>query len=64
MGSHLVDRLLADGALVILVDNLDPFYARAIKEANPFLAAALRNPRCRLVELDVRDAATGASGLW
>ena len=55
IGSHLVDRLLADGAEVIVVDNFDPFYARAIKESN--LTAALRNPRCRLIELDIRDAA-------
>ncbi len=60
IGSHLVDRLLADGAEVIVVDNFDPFYARVIKEAN--LAAALRSPRCRLVELDIRDAA-GAKAL-
>ena len=33
IGSHLVDRLLADGAEVIVVDNFDPFYARAAKEA-------------------------------
>ena len=60
IGSHLVDRLLADGAEVIVVDNFDPFYARAVKEAN--LADALRSPRCRLVELDIRDAA-GAKAL-
>jgi UDP-glucuronate 4-epimerase len=53
IGSHLVDRLLADGAEVIVVDNFDPFYPRALKEAN--LAEALRNPRCRLVEMDIRD---------
>jgi UDP-glucuronate 4-epimerase len=55
IGSHLVDRLLAGGNEVIVVDNFDPFYARAGKEAN--LVDALRNPRCRLVELDIRDAA-------
>ncbi len=55
IGSHLVNRLLADGAEVVVVDNYDPFYARPVKEAN--LAEALRNPRCRLVELDIRDAA-------
>lgn len=54
IGSHLVDRLLADGAEVIVVDNFDPFYPRALKEAN--LAGALRQPRCRLVELDIRAA--------
>jgi len=61
IGSHLVDRLLRDGHEVIVVDDFDPFYARAIKEAN--LAAALTNPRCRLVELDVRDA-KGAEALF
>lgn len=53
IGSHLVDRLLDDGAEVVAVDNFDPFYARGLKERN--LAAALRSPRCRLVELDIRD---------
>ncbi len=55
IGSHLVDRLLADGGEVVVVDNFDPFYDRATKEAN--LTQALANPRCRLVELDIRDAA-------
>jgi UDP-glucuronate 4-epimerase len=54
IGSHLVDRLLEQGGEVIVVDNFDPFYDRATKEAN--LSEALRNPRCRLVELDIRDA--------
>ncbi len=54
IGSHLVDRLLAEGGELIVVDNFDPFYDRASKESN--LAAAVRNPRCRLVELDIRDA--------
>jgi UDP-glucuronate 4-epimerase len=60
IGSHLVDRLLADGGEVIVVDNFDPFYARAVKDAN--LASALQSPRCRLIELDIRDAA-GANSL-
>jgi UDP-glucuronate 4-epimerase len=55
IGSHLVDRLLRDGRDVVVVDDFDPFYPRAAKEAN--LAAALAHPRCRLVEMDVRDAA-------
>jgi UDP-glucuronate 4-epimerase len=54
IGSHLVDRLLAEGNEVVVVDNFDPFYPRAHKEAN--LASALTQPRCRLVELDIRDA--------
>jgi UDP-glucuronate 4-epimerase len=55
IGSHLVDRLLEDGGEVVVVDNFDPFYDRATKEAN--LSAALGHPRCRLIELDIRDAA-------
>ncbi len=55
IGSHLVDRLLADGGEVIVVDSFDEFYDRASKESN--LTQARRNPRFRLVELDIRDAA-------
>ena len=55
IGSHLVDRLLADGRDVLGLDNFDPFYDRAIKETN--LAAARSNRRFRFVEGDVRNAA-------
>jgi UDP-glucuronate 4-epimerase len=55
IGSHLVDRLLADGAEVVVVDNFDSFYPRTIKLSN--LAPALHNERCRLVEMDIRDGA-------
>jgi len=55
IGSHLVDRLLDDGHEVVAVDDFDPFYPRAVKEAN--LASASARPGFRLVELDVRDAA-------
>jgi UDP-glucuronate 4-epimerase len=34
IGSHTLDRLLADGHQVIGVDNFDPFYARSLKDAN------------------------------
>lgn len=60
IGSRLVDRLLRDGCEVTVVDNFDPFYPRAVKEAN--LAEALAKPRCRLVELDIRDG-PGVDGL-
>lgn len=53
IGSHLVDRLLADGCEVVVVDNFDPFYPRRLKEAN--LYDALRSGSCRIEELDVRD---------
>ena len=40
IGSHLVDRLLAEGGDLVVVDNFDPFYERERKESN--LAAAMR----------------------
>lgn len=55
IGSHVVDRLLAEGAEVTVVDNFDPFYDRSFKEQN--LHEALRSSRCRLIKLDIRDAA-------
>ena len=61
IGSHLVDRLLADGHEVIALDNFDPFYDEARKRAN--LAEASRSPRFRLAELDIRDA-SGVEGLF
>lgn len=53
IGSHLVDRLLAEGWQVTGVDNFDPFYDPAVKRAN--LASHGANPRFRLVEADIRD---------
>ena len=53
IGSHLVDRLLASGWSVTAIDNFDPFYDRAIKEANIFEHRL--NSRFRLLELDVRQ---------
>jgi UDP-glucuronate 4-epimerase len=53
IGSHLVDRLLADGWTVTVLDNFDPFYDRSIKEAN--IAAHRPHPRYALVEADLRD---------
>jgi UDP-glucuronate 4-epimerase len=53
IGSHLVDRLLADGCRVVGVDNFDPFYDESRKRAN--LADASRHPKFQLIELDIRD---------
>ncbi|MFB3778063.1 MAG: GDP-mannose 4,6-dehydratase [Bryobacteraceae bacterium] len=53
IGSHLVDRLLSEGWRVTVVDNFDPFYDRAVKEAN--IAAHRRREGYKLVEADVRD---------
>jgi UDP-glucuronate 4-epimerase len=61
IGSHLADRLLADRWHVTVVDNFDPFYARAVKEAN--IAAHRRSPGYELVEADIRDRAALGSRL-
>nr|WP_281416374.1 NAD-dependent epimerase/dehydratase family protein [Deinococcus aestuarii] len=53
IGSHLVDRLLAEGWQVCVVDNFDPFYPRRIKEQN--IAAHRAHPNYRLHEFDLRD---------
>jgi UDP-glucuronate 4-epimerase len=53
IGSHLVERLLAEDWTITAVDNFDPFYPRQIKLDNLCQAAA--NPRFSLVEADIRD---------
>lgn len=53
IGSHLCERLLADGHRVWGLDNFDPYYPEPVKREN--LARALQNPRMRLVEGDIRD---------
>lgn len=57
IGSHVCDRLLADGHAVVGVDCFTDYYARDVKEAN--LRAAGANPRFRLVEADLRTADLG-----
>lgn len=54
IGSHLVDRLLADGHAVLGVDCFTDYYGRAVKERN--LAAARAHPAFRFVEADLRTA--------
>ncbi|MFN8121241.1 MAG: NAD-dependent epimerase/dehydratase family protein [Thermoleophilia bacterium] len=54
LGSHLVDRLLADGHAVVGVDGFTPGTARAVREAN--ISEALRHPCFTLVEADLCDA--------
>jgi UDP-glucuronate 4-epimerase len=55
IGSHLTDRLLADGRRVVVLDNFDVFYESATKRRN--LESAAKNPGFRLVVGDIRDAA-------
>ncbi|MCC7176104.1 MAG: NAD-dependent epimerase/dehydratase family protein [Bryobacterales bacterium] len=62
IGSHLVDRLLAEGWKVTAVDSFDPScYPRETKEAN--LAGCRARGWFRLIEADLRDAAALQSGL-
>ncbi|MEX2389954.1 MAG: SDR family NAD(P)-dependent oxidoreductase [Phycisphaeraceae bacterium] len=53
IGSHLTDRLLAEGQRVVGLDNFCDFYDPAVKRAN--LTEALENERFTLVEADIRD---------
>ena len=54
IGSHLVERLLEGGSRVVVLDSFDSFYDPAIKRRN--VETAVRHPRYRLVEGDIRDA--------
>jgi UDP-glucuronate 4-epimerase len=54
IGSHVVDRLLAEGREVVVLDSFDAFYSPAGKRRN--LEPASRHPGFQLVEGDIRDA--------
>lgn len=56
IGSHTLDRLLADGHRVIGVDNFDPFYHRSLKTAN--IQAHVDHPDFELLEADLSDSET------
>jgi UDP-glucuronate 4-epimerase len=53
IGSHVVDRLLADGCRVTVVDNFDDFYDPGVKRRN--IAPHLEHPSYSLVDEDIRD---------
>ncbi len=53
IGSHLVDKLLAEDWRVIGIDNFDPFYDPIIKEKN--LARHASDHRFTLIRADIRD---------
>jgi UDP-glucose 4-epimerase len=58
IGSHLVERLLGEGAEVTGVDCFTDYYDPQLKRRN--LATALRHPRFRLLEIDLGAADLGA----
>lgn len=57
IGSHLCDRLLADGHSVVGVDCFTSYYPRPVKQQN--LASPLGHPRFRFHELDLSADSLG-----
>jgi len=55
IGSHLCERLLAEGHQILGVDNFDDFYDPAIKRRN--IADCQKDENFRLIEADIRDSA-------
>lgn len=55
IGSHLIDRLLAEGHKVTNIDSFSSFYDRSIKENN--IRSHKESPNYQLVEGDIREAA-------
>ncbi|WP_159521115.1 GDP-mannose 4,6-dehydratase [Sunxiuqinia indica] len=53
IGSHLSEKLLAEGNRVIGIDNFDPFYDRQIKERN--LSTSIGHQNFRFIEVDLAD---------
>ena len=53
IGSHLIDRLLADGYEVTGIDCFTDYYARSIKEEN--IRNARKNPRFTFIEQDIME---------
>lgn len=54
IGSHTIERLLARGKMVVGIDNLDPYYARSLKERNT-QAIRDRGGMFEFVEADICD---------
>jgi UDP-glucuronate 4-epimerase len=61
IGSHLCERLLADGLKVVGIDNFDDFYDPQIKRQN--VKECLKNKNFQLVEADIRDSAAMAQAV-
>ena len=61
IGMHTAARLLDAGTAVLGVDNLDPYYDVALKEAR--LARLTRRPGFRFERIDLADK-SAAAGLF
>ncbi|MFZ2146791.1 MAG: GDP-mannose 4,6-dehydratase [Sedimentisphaerales bacterium] len=55
IGSHLSERLLGDGWMVVGVDNFDDFYDPQIKRRN--INDCVKDKNFQLIEADIRDGA-------
>jgi UDP-glucuronate 4-epimerase len=55
IGSHLCERLLAQGCAVLGADNFDDFYDPQIKRRN--IDACIQNKNFELITTDIRDSA-------
>lgn len=53
IGSHLVEKLLANNYAVTVIDNFDSFYARESKEKN--IAGFIHHPAVTFIEADILD---------
>ncbi|MEP1151827.1 MAG: GDP-mannose 4,6-dehydratase [Balneola sp.] len=53
IGSHLIDRLLAEGHAVTNIDNFDDFYSESIKRRN--IDGHLQYDNYKIYEIDIRD---------
>ena len=54
IGSHVTERLLAEGRSVVGLDSFDPYYPEPQKRRN--LEGPLASDRFRLVQADIRDS--------
>jgi UDP-glucuronate 4-epimerase len=53
IGSHLCERLIAEGCKVVCLDNFNPFYSPEVKRQN--LSAIITHPSFSLVVGDIRN---------
>jgi UDP-glucuronate 4-epimerase len=59
IGSHLAERLLAEGHEVVGIDCFIPYYPRHVKKSN--LAGLIDHPRFAFCEIDLRTAPLAAA---